>query len=167
MKAIKERDLDDVKDAIEKYSKACPEMTYLQLQEGIFDSGLSLYLIAMERALLPTYTNMDLQGNLNKKYSISYRFSDKPQRPKEAEGWPETREEILSRLNDAGAVVENHVPYCSKCSSMGHTKKYCSEESMGESERPVIMCYNCNETGHRIRDCPQPRATKGGCRNCG
>lgn len=118
--------MDDVKAAVEKYSKACPEMTYLQLQEGILDSGLSLFLIAKERPLLPTYTNMDLQGNLNKKYSISYRFSDKPQRPIEAEGWPETREDLLSRLNDAGIVVDSPVPYCTKCGEMGHVRKHVS-----------------------------------------
>ena len=151
--AIKAVDLDDVKEAIEKYAKACPEMTFQQLQEGLFDSGTDLFLIAKERTLLPTYTNMDLQGNLNKKYSISYRFSDQPQRPNEAEGWPADREEILSRLGDAGIVVEQSVPYCSNCNEMGHVRKHCKEESTREGERPSIMCYNCNETGHRVRDC--------------
>lgn len=181
--AIKERDMDDAKAAIEKYSKACPDMTYVQLQEGIFDQGLNLFLIAKERELLPTYTNMDLQGNLNKKYSISYRFSDQPQRPKEADAWPSTREEILSRLDNAGIVVEQSVPYCTNCQEMGHIRKHCKVEQ-DSNERPTIMCYNCNETGHRVRDCkldpstilpitdkvsigPQPRSARNTCRNCG
>ncbi|SPN97758.1 related to hexamer-binding protein HEXBP [Cephalotrichum gorgonifer] len=165
--AIKARDLDDVKTAIEKYSKECPEMTYLQIQEGLYDIGLDLYLIATERPLLPTYTNMDLQGNLNKKYTISYRFSDQPERPREKDGWPSTKEEILSRLNDAGMPVEGSAPLCSNCNELGHVRKHCKQEPTEVSDRPTIMCYNCNETGHRVRDCPQPRSTRGACRNCG
>lgn len=152
-KAIKARDMDDVKDAIEKYSKASPEMTFVQLQEGILDSGLDLYLIAKERPLLPSYTNMDLQGNLNKKYAISYRFSDKPERPREADGWPADREELLSRLHDAGIVAEQSVPHCSNCNEMGHIRKHCKQEVAEVADRPTIKCYNCDETGHRMRDC--------------
>lgn len=162
VKAIKAQDIDDVKDALAKYSKACPDMTFVELQDGIYDAGLKFYFIPKERTLLPTYTNMDLQGNLNKKYSISYRFSDKPQRPKEAEGWPNSKDEIMARLHDAGVVVEQSVPYCSKCNEMGHIRKHCRQEDTGESERPTIMCYNCNETGHRVRDCrliPQTPST--------
>lgn len=31
-----------------------------------------------------------------------------------------------------------------------------------------IMCANCDEEGHRARDCPNPRKSRGGgCKNCG
>lgn len=152
--------MDDVKDAIEKYSKASPEMTFVQLQEGILDSGLDLYLIAKERPLLPSYTTMDLQGNLNKKYAISYRFSDKPERPREADGWPADREELLSRLHDSGIVVEQSVPHCSNCNEMGHIRKHCKQEVAEVADRPTIKCYNCDETGHRMRDCTFIRRTR-------
>jgi hypothetical protein len=52
---------------------------------------------------------------------------------------------------------------------LGHTRKGCTEEQR-EVEKVNIMCSNCNEEGHRMRDCQQERKTRGGaktCKNCG
>jgi Fe2+ or Zn2+ uptake regulation protein len=38
---------------------------------------------------------------------------------------------------------------------------------MSSYERPEVKCFNCNGTGHRVRDCPEPRHDKFACRNCG
>lgn len=113
--ASAENDLDDMKDAIDKYIKGNPDLTYVSLEEGFRNYNLNVYIIATEREMSVTYTNMDLQGNLGKKYSISYRKSPKPQRPKEAEGWPESPEENLERLKNAGEPVDCGVPKCGNC----------------------------------------------------
>jgi hypothetical protein len=54
-------------------------------------------------------------------------------------------------------------------SELGHTRKGCTEEQR-EVEKVNIICSNCNEEGHRVRDCPAERKTRGGaktCKNCG
>lgn len=113
--ASEDNDLDDMKEAIDKYIKGNPELTYVDLESAFRNQNLNVYIIATERELTVTYTNMDLQGNLGKKYTISYRSSDKPKRPKEAEGWPESPEENMERLKDAGEPVDCGVPKCSNC----------------------------------------------------
>lgn len=123
---VAERDLDDVKEAAAKYIKANPDVTYLQLEQAFRTQDVGVYLIAIEKELGPTYKNMDLQGNLEKTYSITWRFSDKPARPKEAEGWP-TPEENLTRLEDAGEPTDCLMTKCSNCNELGHSKNKCPE----------------------------------------
>jgi hypothetical protein len=86
--ASDERDMDDMKEAIEKYVKGHPEVTYVDLETAFRTHNINCYIIATERELAITYVNMDLQGHLGKKYSVSFRKSDKPLRPKEKEGKP-------------------------------------------------------------------------------
>jgi len=150
--AIRERDMDDVKDALAKYLKAYPEMTYVELHRALRNQKLNMWLIATERQLLHTFTNMDLQGNVGKKYTVSYRFSKDPERPREAPGWPATEDEMVARLADAGEIVDSGARKCRNCDQLGHASKDCPEERF-ERDRVAIMCYNCNETGHRVRDC--------------
>lgn len=182
-----EREVEDVKEGVQEYVKATQgEATYRGLQEVLIENGINLWFIALEKPNLGTFTNMDLQGNMEKKYTISYRFSEKPERPREREGWPESREEILTRLEDAGDVVSNGKSQCSNCRQVGHTSKYCPEEKVENLDAPKVFCPNCNEDGHRIRDCelhlrpfemwskeltetlgPIPRVDKFACKNCG
>ena len=150
--AIKERDIDDVKDALNKYLKHYPMMTYVELHEALRAQEMNMWLIATERQLLHTFTNMDLQGNVGKKYTVSYRFSKTPERPREAPGWPTSDEEILERLTDAGEVVDSGARKCRNCDEIGHMTKDCPNEKT-ERDRVSIMCINCNEVGHRVRDC--------------
>ena len=117
--AVKDKDLDDFKEALDKYVKAVPDMTYIALEKAFRSQGLGIYVIALERELSQTYTNMDLQGNLDRAYTISYRFSEKPKRPKEAEGWPTSPDENMERLKDAGEPVDRGVPLCSNCEVLG------------------------------------------------
>lgn len=49
---------------------------------------------------------------------------------------------------------------------IGHIAKNCKQERT-EAERTEIKCSNCEAVGHRVRDCPEPRRSKHGCRNCG
>ncbi len=99
---------------------------------------------------------MDLQGNLDKKYSVTWRWSDKAARPKEKDIWP-TPEENAERLLDAGEPVDRGVVKCANCDQLGHMKSKCPEEP-NEVDRPAVKCYNCEGVGHRVRDCRFPQA---------
>jgi hypothetical protein len=100
--------------------EAIPDMTFVALEKAFRAQDLGVYVIALERELSQTYTNMDLQGNLDRTYTISYRLSEKPKRPKEAEGWPASAEENMERLKDAGVPVDRGVPLCGNCDTLGY-----------------------------------------------
>ncbi|KAI0903285.1 hypothetical protein F4823DRAFT_619193 [Ustulina deusta] len=160
IEGVQENDLDDVKEAIQQYVKACPDTTYIELETAFRTQKIELYLIAMEsQAMVPTLTNMDLQGNLDKKYRVNYRFDKNPARPREREFWPKDDEENQSRLEDAGEPVNRGLTKCSNCNELGHISKNCPHEKV-EKERVTIMCFNCNEPGHRIRDCEYMDASR-------
>ena len=151
--AASERDADDAKEGVQEYVKAMGgEVKYRDLQSLFIAKGIPLWLIATERKLINVFTNMDLQGNTGKKYSISYRFSETPERPREAEHWPEDRDDILNRLDDAGDIVDTGLRKCGNCGELGHSSKFCTEEKV-EKEVVKIECSNCGGEGHRIRDC--------------
>ncbi|KAI0394107.1 hypothetical protein F5Y17DRAFT_274732 [Xylariaceae sp. FL0594] len=151
--AVKDRDMDDVKEAIQQYVKACPGLTYLDLEKGLRNCDIGLFLIAMEAPnMVSTLTLMDLQGNLGKKYKVYYRFESKPLRPAERPFWPNDDEENLARLPDAGEPVDSGLSKCSNCNGLGHIAKNCPEEKR-EVDRVTITCFNCGQLGHRTRDC--------------
>jgi Zinc knuckle len=145
--ASDERDLDDIKEAALKYIKATPDATYFQLENAFRAQGMNIYLIGMEKELAMTYTNMDLQGNLDKKYSVSWRLSPHHQRPKEKDAWPATPEDNLARLQDAGEPVDRGIPKCSNCDTLGHTKRNCPEEKQEITDRAEVKCFNCEAIG--------------------
>jgi hypothetical protein len=175
-------DLDDMKDAIKKYIKTCPDATYIDLEKAFRTQELNLYIIALEKELTSTYTNMDLQGNLDRKYSVTWRKQPDWLRPKEKVLWPQTPEENLARLADAGEPIDRGIPKCSNCDQLGHISKSCPEEKQENADRVMVKCFNCDEVGHRVRDCeyyhchcstiisdfqgPNPRPDKFACRNC-
>jgi hypothetical protein len=130
-----------------------PTTTYVELEMAFRSQDLGVYLIAVEKEdMAPTYTNMDLQGNLEKKYQVTMRTSMNPKRPKEQEIWPATPEDNLERLKNAGEPVDRGIPLCSRCSVLGHTVRSCPEEKQEDTERPGVKCHNCDSTSHRIRD---------------
>ncbi|KAK1836026.1 hypothetical protein QBC39DRAFT_327151 [Podospora conica] len=163
--AVQDRDIDDIKEAIQVYIKASPDTTYVDLETAFRAQNIDLFLIATERELAPTFTNMDLQGNMEKTYSVSYRLEWNPPRPRDRELWPKDVEENLERLGDAGEVTHHGLPQCRNCDQIGHISKHCTEEKNAK-ERMAIMCYNCDQPGHRVRDCPTPRIDKFACKNC-
>ncbi|POS85195.1 hypothetical protein EPUL_003121, partial [Erysiphe pulchra] len=158
--AAEERDLDDLKEAIEIYIKAEPETTYQQLEKKFRDNDVGVYIIALEKELAATYTNMDIQGTLDRTYSITWRWSPKPMRPKEIQFWPSTPEDNFERLADAGEPTDRGVPKCSNCNTLGHTRRRCPQEIIENPDRTTVLCFNCNKTGHRMRDCPDPRTDR-------
>ncbi|RDW62719.1 hypothetical protein BP5796_11021 [Coleophoma crateriformis] len=163
--AAEDSDMDDVKAAAQQYLKALPDVTYVQLEKAFRGQNMGVFLIALQREIADVYTNMDLQGNLDKKYTVTWRSSSKPRRPKEHDGWP-TLEENLVRLEDAGEPVERGIPKCTNCDNLGHTFKACPEEKQENADKAILSCVNCSEPGHRSRDCPVPRVDKFACRNC-
>lgn len=144
--------MDDVKIAVQQYVKSCPDTTYLSLEQAFRQQDIGLYFIAIEKPIMATMTNMDFQGNLDKTYTVTYRFDSRAARPREVPSWPKSPEENEERLKDAGEVVTRGLPKCSNCEQLGHISKNCDQEKM-EKERVIIKCFNCDEEGHRIRDC--------------
>jgi hypothetical protein len=155
--ACAERDLDDAKEGVQEYVKAVGgDVTYRQLQSMFIREEINFWLIAAERQLVSVFTNMNLQGQTGKKYTISYRFSEKPERPREAELFPKSREELLNRLDDAGEVVDTGLRKCGNCGELGHSSKFCTQEKVEKKVQPIVTCHNCGNEGHRIRDCRFP-----------
>ncbi|KAK3942229.1 hypothetical protein QBC46DRAFT_309557 [Diplogelasinospora grovesii] len=166
-KAAKARDTDEVKKAVQSYVKANPDATYDQLEEAFRLQDIKVWLIAIEKDLMSIYTNMDLQGNLDKKYTVTYRFQWNPPRPIDRKVWPKDVDENLERLKDAGEVVPRGIPICRNCSELGHISKNCPQEKYEADTVKVVKCFNCDGVGHRVRDCPKPRVDKFACKNCG
>lgn len=151
-KAAADKDMFDVKLAVQQYINACPDLTYVKLEAAFRSQEIGVFLIALEKPnMLTTMTNMDLQGNLDKKYTVNYRFSEKPNKPRERESWPSPEDNIV-RLGDAGETVQRGLVKCNNCNELGHIKKNCPQDAV-EVERVVVTCFNCEQTGHRVRDC--------------
>ena len=160
--AVAEREVDDLKFAVQTYVKSSPDTTYVDLEKAFRSQGVGAYFIAMERpSLSMTLTNMDLQGHLGKTFTVNYRLESKPARPRERDLWPSSPEENFERLADAGEIVARGIPKCQNCSEMGHITKSCPQERLNEPTA-TIKCYNCDEEGHRVRDCKKPTGTLSG-----
>jgi hypothetical protein len=110
--AVAERDLEGVKAAVQKYVKAVPDTTYVQLEQAFRTQNLRIYLIAIRKELAATYTNMDLQGNLDREFSVTWRWSDRPSRPREQDLWPTSANENSQRLAQAGEAIDRGLPKC-------------------------------------------------------
>ena len=62
-----------------------------------------------------TFTLVNLQGEIDQKYTIGYFFSPKCMRKNLQEQWPATVEENLERLKAAGVAMDRGVPKCNNC----------------------------------------------------
>jgi hypothetical protein len=156
--AAAEKDLDDVKAAFLMYVKACPDVTYVEMEKMFRNENIGVHLIGVERTdLSVTLTNMDLQGNLDRKYTVTFRFQDKPSRPREKAIWPANAEENLARLADGGEPVARGIPLCTNCRELGHISRNCPTERIENMEQAAVACPNCGSEGHRLRDCRMKR----------
>jgi len=97
------------------YSKACPDATYEDLERAFRLNHFKTFLIATEKELPKTHTYVNLQGELDKTYQVGYYFSPKPKRAIMAASWPESTEENLERLKDAGMPLDRGIPKCNRC----------------------------------------------------
>jgi len=128
---------------------------------------------------------VSLQGDLDKKYQVGFYLSSKPKRKIQTPGWPESSEVNFERLKDAGMPMERGIPKCMRCNGkatsyalrecwlfsdglteLGHTARGCHEEASENPDKVEVKCVNCDELGHRARDCTQNRKDKFACRNC-
>ena len=84
--ASAERDLDDFKEAAQKYIKATPDATYDQLERGFRRQNFSVCVITLEKGLAVTHTNINLQVKLDK-FTVSPNYQslkekvENPDRP--------------------------------------------------------------------------------------
>ncbi|KAL8833138.1 MAG: hypothetical protein Q9170_004470 [Blastenia crenularia] len=166
--AVQSRDLDDFRDAIKVYHKACKDVSYEEIERAFRTNEIGIYLIATEPRdgeVLDTHTLVNLSGKRDCKYKMGYFFKKTPRTEKMAEGWPSSEEENLERLKDAGIPYERGIPKCLRCKEMGHTSKDCKEEPVAREES-VLKCFNCDEEGHRTRECKKARVDRFACRNC-
>lgn len=92
-------------------------MTYPGLEKKFREQKFNIYLIAMEKEHGDTFTVVDMQGNIGKKYCVYYFTSNKPQRPNMKDRWPESDDDNLDRLADAGIAVDRGVSKCNNCKS--------------------------------------------------
>jgi hypothetical protein len=164
--ASEERDITDFKEAFAILCKACPDYTYPKLEKEFRKRGFSIYLIAMEKDVGETWTIVNIQGDTDKKYAVSYFTSPDVTRPTLVDKWPKSPEENLARLADAGIPLDRGVPKCNNCSNLGHITRACPDEKMAPVQ-PVVTCFLCGEEGHRVRDCQQERKKPGrACKIC-
>jgi hypothetical protein len=74
--AVAERDMEDVKDAIQIFLKSVPETTYAELEKAFRAQSVGIYLICLEKELQPTFTNSkcipSIQSQINFSCSTSY-----------------------------------------------------------------------------------------------
>lgn len=97
------------------YTKGASDATFDELEMAFRSQSFNTYLIATENELGKTHTYVNLQGELNKTYKVSFHLSPKPKRETAKQGWPETPEENLERLKNAGFPLERGIPKCNRC----------------------------------------------------
>ncbi|KAJ5976062.1 zinc knuckle transcription factor (CnjB) [Penicillium waksmanii] len=164
--ASEEKEIGEFRDALQIYAKACPDETFQTIGKKMRDESFKISLIALEKPTEDVISLIDLQGKLDRQYVVGFFYSDKPQRANLRERWPETPEDNLERLQNAGLPYDRQVMKCRNCGEMGHSARACKQEPVA-FEKTEIKCNNCGELGHRVRDCTQPRKSRFGCRNCG
>ncbi|THC99342.1 hypothetical protein EYZ11_001154 [Aspergillus tanneri] len=164
--ASAERNLEDFREALNMYSKAVPQATFLDIEKKLREDNLCFYIIAMDKQVDECISLINLQGKLNCKYVVGFFYRPKPQRAHLRERWPESVEDNFERLENAGLPYDRQIPKCGNCGEMGHTTRGCKEER-ALVERIEVKCVNCNAVGHRARDCTETRRDPYACRNCG
>ncbi|KAF3932017.1 hypothetical protein ABW20_dc0103805 [Dactylellina cionopaga] len=173
--AGEDRDLDAFKDAFFKYISLCPDSNPKLLQGAFKESDFVYNLVAIKKDITNRQVVIDLQGNLNKEFVVTFQTSLKGRRSKVAakdDRYPKSEEENMERLKNAGFVQESFVPYCTNCNQRGHGTRACPKERLPKDgpDAPTIKCVNCGEEGHRSRDCTEERRQRrnpNACRNCG
>ncbi|EWC48845.1 hypothetical protein DRE_00150 [Drechslerella stenobrocha 248] len=174
-KAGDDKDLDAFKEGFFKYTKMQPESKLADLQVAFKNDGFGYNLVAVKKEITNSQTIVDLQGNLNKEFVVTFQSSLKGRRSRFATSnagrFPENDDENFKRLGNAGFVQESFIPWCGNCKQRGHDTRSCPQEFVPrENEAPSVKCVNCGQPGHRARDCTEARkkpVNRNACRNCG
>ena len=117
-KADDDKDVDEIKKCILAYAKAYSELTLYDLESSFRDAGFKTFLIAKEQAISVTHTIVNLGGKPGQKFVVSIQWTDKPRRAKFAEGWPDSKEENVARLVEAGFILDGFVTKCDNCNEV-------------------------------------------------
>ncbi|KAL5421165.1 hypothetical protein PMIN04_005785 [Paraphaeosphaeria minitans] len=168
MKLVDASELDAFRIALRAYARAIGDaFNASEVEQALRESGLKVFLIALNQEVAPQMTIVDMVGNPDREYVLTFQLSAKPRRPKLGKGWPADAAENLERLKSAGFVQDRGVPLCSNCNELGHIKMFCKQEIVErEKMTPVVTCVYCEEEGHRARDCPKERVNHYACKNC-
>lgn len=164
--ASDEVDIGDFRDAVEVLAKSLDgNLSYLNLEKECRKRKFSIHLIALKKDVAVAYTNVDLEGNVGRTYTLAYFTSASCPRPILMPLWPKDAAENLQRLEDVGVPMERGVPICGNCNNAGHVRKDCPEEKR-EFEGAKVMCALCDQEGHRVRDCTEERKKDRAPRTC-
>ncbi|KAK5796065.1 hypothetical protein VI817_005350 [Penicillium citrinum] len=164
--ASDEKEIGSFREALQIYSKSCPEETFESIGKKMRDENFNIHLIALTKPPEDVISLIDLQGQLDREFVVGFFFSDKAQRANLRERWPTSTEENIERLQNAGLPYDRQIMKCRNCGELGHSARGCKQER-ATIERTEIKCTNCGELGHRMRDCKASRKSRFGCRNCG
>lgn len=133
-----------------------------------------------EQEIPDTMTIVAPSGKTGCKYTISFQFGLKSRRKRMEDKWPQSEEENLERLKDAGFVMDNLITKCRNCGGkcdfraistmltyveLGHSSKACKEEKQVVAKE-AHTCAICRQEGHFARDCTEIRVDPHACRNC-
>ncbi|KAK5086765.1 hypothetical protein LTS08_007178 [Lithohypha guttulata] len=172
MAASDDLDVDDFKEAVKILSKANPDLTYVQIEKELRKRGSKIFLIGLKKEVAVAYTNVSLQGDINKTYTLGvFTKTDSCPRPILMPAWPKGPEDNLARLEHTGLPMERGIQICNNCGEPGHLRKDCEQER-APVEAKKISCVLCDQDGHRARDCsrecPEEKNwDKVTCRHCG
>lgn len=117
------------------YAKSQPAATFVDIEKKLRGENANVYLIALvsyhnivedsgrdsrvaqekQKEGFESYTLIDLQGKLDCTYVVNFFFNDQPQRLVFKDRWPETPEQNLERLGDAGFPYDRMIPKCGNC----------------------------------------------------
>lgn len=169
-RASDEVDIGDFREAIEVLAKALDgKLSYIDLEKECRKRKYSIHLIALKKDVPVAFTNVDVEGNVGKTYTLAYFTSPSCPRPILMPLWPKDVADNLQRLEDVGVPMERGVPICGNCNNAGHVRKDCPEEKH-EFEGVKVVCALCDQEGHRVRDCKEERRKDRAprtCKHCG
>ncbi|CAG8800620.1 18006_t:CDS:2, partial [Racocetra persica] len=161
LKADKEKDIDDFKEAFEEYAKATPDENFQSIEKKLRAANCIGRIIALEREGIPlTKCLIDLQGNTGKKYVATLIMGSPDRLPRTAGSRARDEGENVEWLADAGFMRDDREPACFNCREKGHITKLCPEDrrhnSYAETRKNILGdrgCFKCGSTEHQARDC--------------
>lgn len=120
--ASNEREVSDFKDALKILSKAEPSLTYVDVEKELRSRKLAFYLIGLKKDVAQAFTNVDLQDEIGKTFTLGIYTKPTCPRPILMENWPADAGENMTRLADVGIPMERGIPVCSNCNELGHMR---------------------------------------------
>lgn len=122
--AAKEKDLDAFRVGLKAYARATmDDFSLPAVEQALREDSMGIFLIAKQQEIAPNMTIIDLVGNPDRKFVLTFQLSAKARRQKLAQGWPESPEQNMERLASCGQVEDCGVPLCGNCGELGHVRK--------------------------------------------